>query len=465
MRTAIHTPTHQPHIPDSPRDTAQWNRLSRPALRQWTPLAAVAAVAAVLTVACADAATSTQSASLDPSASASVAVATATPSNYTIIDLGTLGGSFSIAFDINNAGRVSGAATLPGENQHAFAWERGHMTDLGTLGGPNSQGAGGEPGRAIAVLSETAQTDPLHENFCGFGTDQVCAAAVWRRGTLTALPTLGGVNAAALTYNVGGQIVGVADDGTPDASCLPPQKSHFQAATWTPEGVIHELPPLPGDEVGIALRGNDNGQVAGTSGLCSNTQFGGFAYGQHAVLWNNGRPTDLGNLGGSDGAVAAGVNNRGQVIGAASTSDGSLHPFLWTSATGMRDIGLMSADPADAANTPFQINDRGQMVGASCDATFSMCRGYIWQNGVMTDINDLLPADSPLYVIQPLTINESGQIAGLAVVKSTGEAHAFLATPAPGKVKESGPHATHRRMALPENVRKHLGRKVGRLGR
>lgn len=425
--------------------------------RNWRLLVPGAVIAATLglSAACSDTTTAPRTRLFASPASA----AAAQPMRYAITEIGTFGGSFSIGFAVNNGGGVSGAATTPDEYQHAFYWNRGQMTDLGTLGGPNSQGAGGEPGRAIAVLSETAQTDPLNENFCGFGTDQVCAAAVWRRGTLTVLPTLGGVNAAALTYNVGGQIVGVADDGTLDASCLPPQKSHFQAATWTPEGVIRELPPLPGDEVGIAFRGNDNGQVVGTSGLCSNTQFGGFGYGQHAVLWNDGRPTDLGNLGGSNGAVAAGVNNRGQVIGAASTPDGSLHPFVWTSATGMRDLGLMSADPADAANTPFQINDRGQIVGASCDATLSMCRGYIWQNGVMTDINDLLPADSPLYVILPETINASGQISGLALVKSTGEVHAFLATPSAGGYGASG---AARQVLLPEHARATLRRMFGR---
>jgi hypothetical protein len=94
------------------------------------------------------------------------------------------------------------------------------------------------------------------------------------------------------------------------------------------------------------------------------------------------------------------------------------------------------------------------MVGASCDVTQATCRGYIWEDGVMTDINDLLPADSPLYVILPETINESGQIAGLAVVKSTGEVHAFIATPPRGGAHTPGSdHGKPHRMVLSENVR------------
>ena len=58
---------------------------------------------------------------------------------YTVTDLGTLGGTFSIAVAISNTGTVSGFSNLPGDAaQHEFIWRNGVMTDLGTLGGPNS---------------------------------------------------------------------------------------------------------------------------------------------------------------------------------------------------------------------------------------------------------------------------------------------------------------------------------------
>lgn len=461
MLTEITTATHDREAADESGNRFHWtipmNGLC-PAFRRWRRVAMLAAAIAV-TGACADAPTAIPAVPTDVATSIGT-LAKAQPPNYTIIDLGTLGGPFSIAFDVNDAGRVVGAATPPSGNQHAFIWDRGTMTDLGTLGGPNSQASGRNLQRELAIVSETADMDPLGEDFCGLHTGFVCRAAVWRAGVMTALPTLGGINSTALEINDQGEIVGTSDDGTADASCAPPQKTHFQAVVWSPKtDKVRKLAPLPGDEVGFALKNNDHGQVVGSSGLCSNTTVGALPIGPHAVLWDNGKPINLGSLGDPNLSVAVDINNRGQVIGSAGYPDGTLHPFMWTKSTGIRDLGLMSADPADAKNTAFAINDRGQMVGASCDATLSTCRGYLWQNGVMTDINSLLPANSALYVLNPFGINNNGDIVGLAVVTSTGEVHAFLAKPAG---KQDGEHADDnhehgpRRLFFPASARNML---------
>lgn len=402
----------------------------------------LAVAAAAIVAACSE--SSTLPSGPSTNVASTIVASTHSQPLYDIADLGTLGGSFSIAFDVSDAGEVTGAATVPGEYQHGFRWVRGQMMDVGTLEGSgtglNAQAAGRAGREVVSILSEVSAPDPLDENFCGFGTGLLCRAGVWRNGVMTALPGLGGNNAAALTMNGQGQIVGLAEDGVLDGSCMAPQKSHFQAVTWE-QGRIQVLPPLPGDEVAMAVRNNDNGQVVGTSGLCSNTTFGGSGSGAHAVLWDHGKPIDLGNLGDPNSSFAAAVNDKGEVFGAAGLLDGSLHPFLWTKTTGIQDLGLMTSDPMDRQNTPFNANDQGQMVGASCDVAFELCRGYLWQDHVYTDLNSLLPPDAPLYIVAPLAINQAGQIAGLAVDLSTFEAHAFLATPRPGTSNTKVPHA------------------------
>jgi probable HAF family extracellular repeat protein len=58
---------------------------------------------------------------------------------YSVADLGTLGGSFSWEFAVNNKGWVVGIATLAGDmSLHAFLWHGGLMTDLGILGQPET---------------------------------------------------------------------------------------------------------------------------------------------------------------------------------------------------------------------------------------------------------------------------------------------------------------------------------------
>ena len=120
--------------------------------------------------------------------------------SYTVTDLGTLGGTFSQAFGINNNGSVVGYATLAGDTAlHAFFWRKGAMTDLGPLGGPLSQASNVNDRDEVVGYSETSTPDPLGENFCG--DSLVCLPVVWRAGVMTPLGTLGGTNAVGVSIN------------------------------------------------------------------------------------------------------------------------------------------------------------------------------------------------------------------------------------------------------------------------
>jgi probable HAF family extracellular repeat protein len=331
---------------------------------------------------------------------------------------------------------ISGAANFTGDTtEHAALWRDLKITDLGTLGGPNSRAGGASDLGLVVGWSETASPDPLGETVCstfsyGFsGRPLICLGFVWQNNGLTALPTLGGNNSMASAFNNLGQIAGFAENSTHDPACPSPQVLDFEAVIWGPKpGQIQELPPLPGDTVGFAQQINDHGQAVGMTALCSNLVTGI----QHAVLWQDGVPIDLGNLGSQLVNWAFTINELGQVAGgSAVTGDQTWHAFLWNPGDKvMRDLGVLAGDVMSQSNG---INNKGQVVGNSCtDIYFNNCRAFIWQNGVMTDLNDLIPNNSSLHLWIADTINDRGEIVGAATDLVTGAGPGFVAFPCDG---------------------------------
>lgn len=343
--------------------------------------------------------------------------------HYYPVTLDSLGGSVSFAININSSGQISGTSLLSG-NQilHAQVWIYPPRTiDLGTLGGPNSaifqynHGAAGQ----FVGWSETSDTDPYAENYCGFGTSHVCRGFSWQNGKMRSLPTLGGTNDQTNDVNKRGQIAGDSETSTKDSSCNPPQVFDFFGVIWQPDGKITTLPPYPGDTVSYAYTLNQSGRDAvGNSGSCA-------APTAHAVLWRNASsPINLGSLGGSANNVALDINNRGQVVGNSDLSGNmATHTFLWQNGR-MSDLGTL---PGDADSFTGGINDEGQVVGESCDASGN-CRGYLWQDGSMYDLNTLVPPSKNLNIPFGSNINDSGEITG-ATVNAQGVERAIVLIP------------------------------------
>jgi probable HAF family extracellular repeat protein len=358
----------------------------------------------------------------------------AAAAQYTVTDLGTLpGGNFSQPFFITKNGRIAGSSNLADGASHAVVWSKQQATDLGTLGGSNSIAFGVNEAGPAAGEAETSTSDPNGEDFCGFQTHLICLPFQSANGVMTPLPTLGGNNGDATAINNRGEIAGFAENATPDPACPAPQVLQFEPVIWE-NGVIHKLPTIGGDPDGVAFMINDNGQAVGASGIC--TTFNPINLYNlvpvHALLWEKGKATDLGNLGGTTGQaggnIALDINNQGQVVGNSDLSgDTTFHAFLWTRRTGMQDMGTLSGD---VASLSISINDAGLIVGASLDASFNP-RAFLWEKGVMTDLNTLIAGNSPLYLLTGCSINSRGEITGLGLT-STGETHTYLASPTHG---------------------------------
>jgi probable HAF family extracellular repeat protein len=164
------------------------------------------------------------------------------------------------------------------------------------------------------------------------------------------------------------------------------------------------------------------------SGICD--QAVGRYTAKHAVIWDkHGGVTDIGNLGAQLWNTPTNINQRGDVVGFAGTSnddvDGNfLEAFIWTKKDGIQPLGFL---PGDVHSEAYGINENRQVVGLSCDVDGN-CRAFIWENGVMRDLNDLKPANYTAVLEQARDINEAGEIAGRSL-DSLGVRRPFLAEP------------------------------------
>jgi len=314
--------------------------------------------------------------------------------------------------------------------------------DLGTLGGPNSNvsWANHSTKGEIAGIAETAEQNPLGEAWsCSaffFGPDgYVCNGFAWQDGVMTALPPFpGGIDSYATGVNNKGQVVGWAENGVHDPTCnnAPPfnQVLQFEAAVWGPRlNQMTQLPPLSPDPDSAATAINDKGQVVGISGLCSNAVGGASA--EHALLWENGIPTDLGNIGGQAWNTPFAINNQGQVVGFGNISGDENAPenpaaFIWTPTNKMQEIAPYGTDTNNAA---FDINEKGQVVGNSFNVNTGTSRATLWQNNTLNDLNTLVIQPTSLYLTLAQGINDAGEITGSAIDTATNQTVGFLAVP------------------------------------
>jgi len=360
---------------------------------------------------------------------------------YIVTDLGREeGNDAACAMSVNDEGwtEIMAWNGQPGQNINfigpaasgrALIGIDGFKFDLGGFGGQNTWMNWGEINDfgQIVGMSETAVPDPNGEDICGFGTKLTCRPFLWQFFHMSALPTLGGNNGEASAINSRGQIVGMAEDGTVDSSCPAgaPYSGTQLPVLW--ENGKPQALPLPKDDAdGFAFWINDHGQAVGNTGTCSNPT-------THAVSWENGTVTELEDLGNGYGGIAYGNNNRGQIVGSVFVNPGGFpirYAALWQNGV----LTNLKTVPGDLAAIATGINDQGQVVGSAWDSNFNWSHAFIYQDGVMTDLNTLFPKETNLHLHATMAnkINDRGQISGMATVLSgpdTGKIHAFLATP------------------------------------
>jgi probable HAF family extracellular repeat protein len=347
----------------------------------------------------------------------------------------SLGGTVSRGTAINNRGWVAGFSSQTGnQTRHAAIWRNGAITDLLTLGGPNSSVVWpGITDQGLVVgISETEELDPLNEEwsctaFLPSVTGHICRGFVWDGQVMHELATLGGNQGFATGINSRGQIVGWAETPVVDPTCNTPQVLQFKAVLWEPKWHRkHVLRPWPGDSTSAATAINEEGQAVGISGECD-IAVGRFSA-RHAVLWDHGRVIKLQNLGGTSWHTPMDINERGDIVGFSNPPDNGngdflAHAFYLPKHGKIVDLGTLDGD---ATSQALAINARGTIVGFSSGA---VNRTVVWVNGAIKNMNELAAPGFADSLVSAQDINQAGEITGRVFEKSSGKTLMFVAIP------------------------------------
>lgn len=300
---------------------------------------------------------------------------------YSVINLGGLGGSSSTGYQINDAGAVIGwAETLVG-NQQAFS---------SILGGPlhNLQSPSSSDSYAFGLNGSGVIVGTSYVNGEAHGT-------LWNGGTATDL-------------GAGVYAMGINDSGTITGS-----NGH---AFKLVSGVYQDLGTLPGGDWSSGYAINGAGSVAGYGNVAS----GAF----RGMVWNPGVGLlELGTLGGFN-SYATGINNSGEVVGHSSVASGYEHAFL-ANGGALTDLGTLGGGSSYA----YGINDSGAIVGYSWSAGGNNPSAFVYIDGVMLDLNSLIPSGSGWQLKGAYGINSAGDIVGSGWLN--GRSSAFLLEPDP----------------------------------
>jgi probable HAF family extracellular repeat protein len=305
--------------------------------------------------------------------------------NYSICDLGTLGGSYTFTYGINNQGQVTGISATAEGDCHAFIWEDGMITDLGTLGGPGSIARGINDLGEIAGYSDTSEGE-TH-------------AFLWKDGLLRDLGTLGGYCGCAYGINNAGMVIGGSRTAAGDYHAFA-----FDGDLMVDMGTL-------GGTISQAYGMNNYGQSVGNASTPEEIW--------HAVIWQESNIVDLGFAG-----TAYDINDSEAVVGMLSISDFAWHAFLYSGGT-IIDLGTLGG----ATSCAYAINNDGQIVGQANTSSGNTV-ACLWENGTAIDLNACIAPDSGWALMEATCINDSGQIAGWGVLD--GQTRAFLLRPETG---------------------------------
>jgi probable HAF family extracellular repeat protein len=304
---------------------------------------------------------------------------------YRVVDLGTLGGKQSEGYAIASNGRVAGGALNGGGYQAAYVYSGSQMEKLYAPGEARASG--------INDLGQVAGT---------VWSSKGAQAAVWTNGAHQSVGTLGGTESYGAAINNSGALVG----GSLTASG---QLHAFRASN----GKLQDLGTLGVGGWSTALGINDVGSVTGYADT------GGALF--RAFRWTESEGMQsLGTLGGALSYGMA-INNKGAVVGTSSLPNGYMRAFL-EAGSGLVSLGTLGG----LHSYGYGVNNRGDAVGGSLTRS-NQTHAFVYRDGILYDLNALVPELGGWMLQWAYAINDSGQIAGSGLLN--GQLRAFRLDP------------------------------------
>ncbi|MBV9850199.1 MAG: DUF3466 family protein [Armatimonadetes bacterium] len=351
---------------------------------------------------------------------------------YTITDLGILPGFAHVSPKALNArGQIIGDLRSDGKSSHAFFWGDGRMHPVATvsLTSINNQGQ--------AVGTQYKHSRRGFDSFQAIIYQDGVAAPLWGDGSLVSF---------AEAINDSGQVVGHVM--THPEKIKSAEEARHDGFIWQ-DGVRRDLPLPPGYRRSKAVAVNQQGVVVGLAGWI----WGEGQMLEQAVLWDGDGVILLGSLPGYEESQAVAVNDQRQVLVRAGSQKREVLEEITRRASAGVSSETLTQFEADnyplyswrhfvwqdghtqeiEARVACAINDHGQVVGSDgwLDNEFEQSpqplSAFIWQNGVKTNLQDLLPPESGWELTSANDINNHGQIIGNGL--HNGQERAFLLTP------------------------------------
>ena len=175
----------------------------------------------------------------------------------------------------------------------------------------------------------------------------------------------------------------------------------WKAFLWE-NGEMIDLGPSIGGANNQAFGINESGAITGWMGQAPTVD-------SHAFIWNEGKVTELPVISGGITSQGNAINNHGDVAGRGWFFDSDINANVW------RAFAFIDGETINLGTLPgiersvaTGINDNQIIVGF---AQIPPLLAFIWKDGEMTELNDLIPPSENLNIQVARGINQTGQIA------------------------------------------------------